>query len=218
MAAADEFSVKVKGKGSHGSQPWLSVDPITVSAQVIMGLQTIISRQTELTKNAAVISIGSVKGGVRFNIIPEEVEIVGTIRTLDTQMQRRIHEKLRLTATKIAESAGATAEVSIETKTLVTHNDAMLTSKMLPTLERTAGKANVKVMDAVMGAEDFSYFGTRAPSLFFYLGGMKKGQDPATAFPHHTPDFTIDERGMKLGINVLCNIVIDYLNQAGLQR
>lgn len=210
MAASDWFTIKVKGKGSHGSQPWAGVDPIVVSAQIIAGLQTIISRQTELTKDAAVISVCVIKGGVRPNIIPEETEMMGTIRTLDTAMQNDIHERIRRTATKIAESAGATAEVTIDKKTLITYNDPALVKKMLPSLQKTAGEENVSWMDAMTGAEDFSFFGAKVPSFFFFLGGMKKGQDPHTAFPHHTPDFYIDESGFKLGVKAFCNLVLDY--------
>jgi len=210
MAASDWFTLKVKGKGSHGSQPWAGVDPIVVSAQIIEGLQTIISRQTELTKDAAVISVCTFKGGVRSNIIPEEVEMTGTIRTLDTAMQREIHERMRRTVTKIAESAGASAELSIDKKTLITYNNPALVKKMLPSLQRTAGEANTVWMDAMTGSEDFSYFGEKVPSFFFFLGGMKKGQDPHTAFPHHTADFYIEESGFKLGVRAFCNLVVDY--------
>jgi amidohydrolase len=210
MAASDWFTLKVKGKGTHGSQPWGGIDPIVVSAQIITGLQTIISRQTELTKDPAVISVCVIKGGVRSNIIPEEVEMLGTIRTLDTAMQRDIHEKMQRTVTKIAESAGATAELSIENKTLITYNNPELVKKMLPSLQKAAGEDNVAWIDASTGSEDFSFFGDKVPSFFFFLGGMKKGQDPHTAFPHHTPDFYIDESGFKTGVKAFCQLVVDY--------
>ena len=212
MAASDWFTIKVKGKGSHGSQPWSGIDPVVVAAQIINGLQTIISRQTELTKNAAVISVCIINGGVRANIIPEEVEMTGTIRTLDTAMQSTIHQKIKTTASKIAESTGATALVEIDKKTLVTYNDPALMKKMLPSLQRSAGVNNVVEMDAMTGAEDFSFFAAKVPSIFFFLGGMKPGQDPEKAFPHHTPDFILDESGMKLGVTTFCNLVFDYLN------
>ena len=210
MAASDWFTIKVHGKGSHGSQPWSGIDPVVVSAQIIEGLQTIVSRQTELTKDAAVISVCVINGGVRSNIIPEEVDMTGTIRTLDTAMQNEIHERMRRTVTKIAESAGATAEISIDKKTLITYNDPTLVKLTLPSLQQTAGTDNVLWMDAMTGSEDFSFFGARVPSFFFFLGGMKKGQDPKTAFPHHTPDFYIDESGFKLGVKAFCNLVFDY--------
>ena len=212
MAASDWFTIKVKGKGSHGSQPWGGIDPVVVSAQIIEGLQTIVSRQTELTKDAAVISVCVINGGVRSNIIPESVEMTGTIRTLDTAMQNDIHERIRRTATKIAESAGATAEVTIDNKTLILYNDPALVKKMLPSLQKAAGTENVSWMDALTGAEDFSFFGAKVPSMFFFLGGMQKGQDPRTAFPHHTPDFYIDESGFKLGVKAFCTLVFDYAN------
>jgi amidohydrolase len=212
MAASDWFTIKVHGKGSHGSQPWSGVDPVVVSAQIIEGLQTIVSRQTELTKDAAVISVCVINGGVRSNIIPEEVEMTGTIRTLDTAMQNDIHARMRRTVTKIAESAGATADISIEKKTLITYNDPGLVKKMLPSLQKTAGDNNVVWMDAMTGSEDFSFYGAKTPAFFFFLGGMKKGQDPHTAFPHHTPDFYIDESGFKLGVRTFCNLVFDYAN------
>ena len=212
MAASDWFTIKVKGKGSHGSEPWLSVDPITVSAQIINALQTVVSRQVDLTKYPAVLSVCVVNAGVRANIIPEEAELTGTIRTFDKGMQGEIHKKLVLTATHIAEASGAKAEVKIDNKTLVTYNDPALMNKMLPTMKKVAGDGNVREMNPVTGAEDFSFFAEKVPSIFFYLGGMKKGQDPATAFPHHTADFVIDESGFRLGVETFCNMVYDYLN------
>ncbi|HVU97206.1 MAG TPA: amidohydrolase [Puia sp.] len=210
MAASDWFTIKIHGKGSHGSQPWAGVDPIVVAAQIIEGLQTIVSRQTELTKDAAVISVCVIQGGVRSNIIPEEVQLTGTIRTLDTAMQRDIHERMRRTVTKIAESAGATAEISIDKKTLITYNDPTLVEKTLPSLQKAAGAGNVQLMDAMTGSEDFSFFAAKVPAFFFFLGGMKPGQDPHTSFPHHTADFYIDESGFKLGVKAFCNLVMDY--------
>ncbi|HQV54024.1 MAG TPA: amidohydrolase [Chitinophagaceae bacterium] len=212
MASSDWFTIKVKGKGSHGSQPWLGVDPIQISAQIIAGLQSIVSRQTELTKAPLVITVGKINGGVRSNIIPEECEMNGTIRTLDNAMQQEVHKKIKLTAEKIAEASGATAEVVIDTKTLVTYNTPELVKKMIPSLQSAAGINNVKEREWVTGAEDFSFYGTKAPSFFFYLGGMKKGQDPKTAAPHHTADFQIDESGMKTGIKAFCDLVFDYMN------
>jgi amidohydrolase len=212
MAASDWFKIKVKGKQTHGSQPWAGIDPVVVSAQIINGLQTIISRQTELTKNAAVISVSVINGGVRSNIIPEEVNMLGTIRTLDTGMQRMVHEKIKLTASKIAEASGATAETWIDKKTLVTYNNPELTKKMIPSFIKAAGADNVAETEAVTGAEDFSFFAEKVPSIFFFIGGMEKGANPTKAFPHHTPDFRIDESGMKTGVKAFCNLVFDYMN------
>ncbi len=211
MAAADRLVIKVKGKQTHGSRPWQGVDPIIVSAQIMQGLQLIISRQTELTKEAAVISIGKISGGVRNNIIPEEVEMIGTIRTLDKEMQKMIHEKIHLTATKIAESHGAVAEVDIQIGYPVTFNSIPLTQTMIPTLFQTAGEENVQLTPARTGAEDFSFYANEVPGFFFFLGGMPRGQDPFTAAPHHTPDFFIDESGFKLGVRSLCHLTIDYM-------
>jgi amidohydrolase len=213
MAASDWFSIKIKGKQSHGAQPWLGIDPVVVGAQIINGLQTIVSRQTELTKNAVVISTTIFQGGVRQNIIPEEVTLAGTIRTLDKATQQDVWERVRRTATNIAEASGATAEVKLESKTLVTYNDPKVTQQILPSLQKAAGKENVLQMNAVTGAEDFSFFADKVPSVFFFLGGMPAGKDPATTAAHHTPDFFIDESGMKTGIKALCFIVLDYVNQ-----
>lgn len=212
MAASDWFTIKVKGKQTHGSQPWAGIDPVAVSAQIINGLQTIVSRQIDLTKNPAVISVSTINGGLRANIIPEEVTLTGTIRTLDTAMQHLIHDKIKLTASKIAEASGASVETTIDTKTLVTYNDPALTRQMLASLVKAAGEENVVEVPPITGAEDFSYFAERVPSLFFFIGGKQIGVDPAKVFPHHTPDFWIDESGMKTGIKAFCNLVFDYMN------
>lgn len=211
MAASDRFTIKVKGKQTHGASPWAGIDPIVVSAQIINGLQTIISRQTPLTEDAAVISVGAIHGGVRNNIIPESVEMEGTIRTLNNETQNQIHQKIELTAQKIAESAGATAEVKIQRGNPVTYNDPTLTEMMVPTLEAVAGKSNVTLQKAVTGAEDFSFYAQKVPALFFFLGGMPKGKNPEEVAPHHTPDFYIDESGMLLGVKALCNLALDYM-------
>lgn len=212
MASSDWFHIVVKGKGSHGSQPWLGIDPIAISAQIIEGLQTIVSRQSELTKAPVVITVGKINAGVRSNIIPEECVMDGTIRTLDSKMQQEVWERIKHTVTNIAEAGGATATVSIDTKTLVTYNTPELVKKMIPSLQSAAGVNNVTEREWVTGAEDFSYYGTKAPSFFFYLGGMPKGSDPKKAPPHHTADFFVDEAGMKTGIKAFCHLVIDYMN------
>ena len=211
MASSDWFHVVVKGKGSHGSQPWLGIDPILVAAQIIEGFQHIVSRQMELTKAPVVITVGKINGGVRSNIIPEECVMDGTIRTLDSKMQKDVHERMKITATNIAEANGATATVTIDTKTLVTYNTPELVKQMIPSLQSAAGVNNVAEREWVTGAEDFSYYGTKAPSFFFYLGGMTKGNDPAKAPPHHTADFQVDEAGMKTGVRAFCHLVIDYM-------
>lgn len=211
MAAADWFSIKVKGRQAHGSAPWMSIDPIVVSAQIISGLQTIVSRQTELTKEAAVITIGRIQSGIRENIIPEEAIMAGTIRTLDVEMQDKIHEKIKLTATKIAESAGATAEVFIDKKFPLTYNDPTLTEKMVPSLVKAAGKEKVMQISAVTGSEDFSEYQKKVPGLFFFVGAMPPNQDPNTVPSHHTPDFMIDESAMLTGLKAMLNVTLDYM-------
>jgi len=210
MAASDWFSIKVKGKQSHGAYPWQGVDPIAVASQIYTGLQMIVSRQSELPKAPVIITVGKINAGVRENIIPEELTMAGTIRTLDSDMQKDVHEKIRRTATKIAESMGATAEVTIETKTLVTYNTPALVKQMLPSLQKAAGDGNVSETEWVTGGEDFSYFGTKAPSFFFFVGGMPKGKNPKTTASHHTPDFYIDDSRLDVGIKAFCNIVFDY--------
>lgn len=210
MAASDWFSIKIHGKQTHGAYPWLGVDPIAVATQIYTGLQMIVARESELPKAPVIITVGKMSAGVRENIIPEEVTMAGTIRTLDSGMQKEVHDKIRLTATKIAESMGATAEITIDTKTLVTYNTPELVKKMLPSLEKAAGKSNVTETEWVTGGEDFSYFGTKAPSFFFFVGGMPKGKDPKTTAAHHTPDFYIDDSRLDVGIKAFCNIVFDY--------
>lgn len=210
MASSDWFTIKVKGKQSHGSQPWSGIDPIVVSAQIINGLQTIVSRQSELTKAPVVITVGKINSGVRPNIIPEDLIMEGTIRTLDASMQKDVHERIRITTQKIAEASGAKAEISIDTKTLVTYNDPALVKMMLPSLEAATGKGNLIENEWTTGAEDFSYYGQKAPAFFFFLGGMPKGQDPLKAAPHHTPDFIIDDSKLDLGVKAFCNLVFDY--------
>lgn len=211
MAAADFFTIKVKGKPSHGSQPWLGIDPIAASAQIIQGLQNIVSRQSELTKAPVVITVGKIQSGVRNNIIPEEAIMLGTIRTLDSDMQKKVHQQFRHTIKTIGDASGVSTEVIIDTKTLVTYNDPALVKKMLPSLETAIGAKNVKEREWVTGAEDFSYYGTKAPAFFLYLGGMPKGNDPKTAPPHHTADFFVTDSAMKTGVQAFCQLVTDYM-------
>lgn len=215
MAASDRFVITVHGKQTHGSTPWTGVDPILTSAKIIEGLQAIISRQTELTKAAAVISVGKIQAGVRNNIIPEEAEMIGTIRTLDTGMQKKIHEDIRHVSKNIAESMGATVDVTIEEGYPVTFNDPELTEQMLPSLQQVAGVENVMLSDAITGAEDFSFFQKKIPGFYYFVGGMPKGMDPADAAPHHTPDFYIEEEGMKLGVKSLATLAYDYMVKHG---
>ncbi len=210
MASADLFTIKVRGKSSHGSQPWLGVDPIAVSAQIIEGLQNIVSRQMDLTKAPVVITVAKINSGIRFNIIPEEAFMEGTLRTLDSKMQQDVQERMKFTAAKIAEASNATAEVNFYNKTLVTYNTPDLVEKMLPSLQAAAGKNNVRPMEWVTGAEDFSFYGTKAPAFFFYFGGMPRGNDAKNAPPHHTPDFMIDDSKLFVGVKTFCQLVFDY--------
>lgn len=215
MAASNRFTIEVKGKQSHGSQPWGGIDPIVTSAQIINGLQTVISRQTELTKEAAVITVGIIRSGVRNNIIPEDAYMEGTIRTLDTDMQEILFEKMHTTVDHIAKSMGADAELTIYDGYPVTYNDPELTAMMAPTLERVAGPENTTIINPITGAEDFSFFQQKIPGLYFFVGGMPADMDPSEAAPHHTPDFYIEEEGMKTGVRALANLTIDYMMGSG---
>jgi amidohydrolase len=214
MAAVDGVDIKVTGKGAHGATPWDSVDPIVITAQIIQGLQTIVSRQTELTKAGAVITIGSIHSGVRRNIIPETAVLEGTIRTFDDAMQTKVHDKIRLTAEKIAESAGAKADVDILVMYPATVNDPTLTDKMVPSLVRTVGKENVVVTQPVTMAEDFSFYQRKVPGFFFFLGAYPSEMNLKTQPTHHTADFMIDEKSMITGVKALVNLTIDYMDMA----
>ncbi|WP_424301974.1 amidohydrolase [Eudoraea sp.] len=210
MASAQRFVINVKGKQTHGSQPWLGVDPILISAKIIEGLQTIVSREANLTNEAAVISVGKIKSGVRFNIIPESAEMIGTIRTLDYDMQKMINRRMEEMVPAIAKAYGGEASIEIRTNTAITYNDPDLVVQMLPTIKRVAGEVNVQTQNAVTGAEDFSYFQEKVPGFFFFLGGMTAGSNQS--FPHHTPDFLIDDSGLLLGVKTLTEMSLDYLN------
>jgi amidohydrolase len=213
MAAVDQYAIKIKGKQTHGASPWSGVDPIVTSAQVVMGLQTIVSRNLPITDNAAVVTVGAIHGGIRQNIIPEEVNMIGTIRSFDPAMQKTIHRRINEIATHIAESAGAKADVKIDIMYPVTYNDPKLTDQMLPSLEAVAGKNNVKITPAQTGAEDFSFYQQKVPGFFYFLGGMSKGKKVEDAAPHHTPDFQIDESCFVLGMKSLCHLTVDYMEQ-----
>ena len=211
MAAAQSFTINVKGKQSHGSQPWSGIDPILISAKIIDGLQTIISREVNLTNEAAVITVGKIKSGVRFNIIPESAEMIGTIRTLDYDMKDHINKRMQEMVPAIAQAYGGDATIEIRDATDITYNDPDLVAQMLPTLQKAAGAENVQTQKAITGAEDFSYFQREAPGFFFFLGGMAPGT--TESFPHHTPDFKIDDSGLLLGVRALTQMTFDYLNK-----
>lgn len=213
MASINDMKIIVTGRSAHGAYPWSSIDPIVVSAQIINNLQSIVSRNINVTENAAVVTIGSIHGGNRSNIIPEQVEMDGTLRALSTEDEKLLVERVRQVVTKTAESAGATAEAIIPYSSHypVTFNDIALTEKMIGTLRKTAGAENVILRPAVTGAEDFSFFQQKVPGLFIFLGGMPKGGNPNIAPSHHTPDFFIDESGFTLGVKALANLTIDYM-------
>jgi len=211
MASSQRFVINVKGKQAHGSQPWMSVDPILISAKIVDGLQSIISRNAELTKEAAVISVGSIHSGIRFNIIPEEAQMIGTIRTLDKEIKEVIRNRMTELVPKIAQAYGGEAEVIIQDGAPITYNDPDLTSQMIPSIERVLGKDNLEVVNAVTGAEDFSYFQQEIPGFYFFLGGTPKTLPETEAPSHHTPNFFIDDSALIYGVNVLTAMVKDYL-------
>lgn len=212
LAGAMDMKITVKGKPSHGASPWLSVDPVLTASQIVYGLQTIVSRNLDLTKNGAVVTIGSIHGGNRSNIIPEQVEMLGTVRTLSVEDEKLFIKRINEIATHTAEAAGATATVQLPYTIHypVTYNDPTLTTKMLGSLKKSAGEENIVLAQARTGSEDFSFFSEKVPGLFIFLGGLPKGQDPLKAGPHHTPQFFVDDSGLKLGVNALCNLVVDY--------
>ena len=213
FAGVGDLKITVKGKSSHGAEPWSSIDPIVTSAQIINNLQTIISRNVNITRNAAVVTIGSIHGGNRSNIIPEQVEMLGTVRTLSDGDEKLIFDRIRQIATKTAEANGAEAivELPYSSHYPVTFNNLELTAKMLPSLQKSAGISNVLLVPAETGAEDFSFFANEVPGFYFYIGGLPKGQDPKTSASHHTPDFFLDESGFILGVNAMVNLVADYM-------
>lgn len=213
LAGVADMKITVKGKSSHGAYPWSSVDPIVTSAQIINNLQTIISRNVNITENAAVVTIGSIIGGNRSNIIPEQVEMLGTVRTFSDSDEKLIFERIRQIATKTAEANGAEAIVELPYSGYrpVTFNNIKLTAKMLPSLQKSAGVSNVILVPAITGAEDFSFFANEVPGLYFFIGGLPKGKDPKTSAPHHTPDFFLDESGFITGVNAMINLVVDYM-------
>ncbi len=219
-ASVNDLKIIVKGRSAHGAYPWSSIDPIVIAAQIINNLQTIVSRNLNVTENAGVVTIGAINGGNRSNIIPEEVEMLGTIRALTNEDEKMLIERVKQVATKTAESAGATAEVMIPFSYHypVTFNDSALTEKMLPSLQQSAGKENVKLKPPVTGGEDFAFYQQKVPGLFIALGGMPKGGDPKTAPSHHTLDFFIDESGLKLGVQAMANLTIDYMEMQAAGR
>jgi amidohydrolase len=215
MAAADGLRIVVHGRQTHGALPWAGVDPIVVAAQIVLGLQTIASRQVDIAAAPAIVTIGAIQGGVRNNIIPDSVVMIGTIRTFDPAVQRDIHERVRRTAESIAQSAGATAQVTIEPGYPVTYNDPALTERMAPTLRQVAGVGAVLPAVPQTTAEDFSRYEQKVPGVFFFLGITPPGTDPRTVAPNHSPRFFVDEAALGVGVRALAHLAVDYLSTSG---
>ena len=214
MASSQRFVIDIKGKQAHGSAPWTSVDPIMIAGKVLGGLQSIISRNVDLTNEAAVISVGSIHSGIRFNIIPETAQMIGTIRTLDKGMKEIIRERMKSLVPTIAQAYGGEAEVTIVDGSPVTFNDPALTAQMIPSIEKVLGKENVLEVNAVTGAEDFSYFQQEIPGLYFFLGGASPSSlESKPLSSHHTPGFTVDDSALIHGVKVMTTLTKDYLNQ-----
>jgi len=212
MAAVDEFRIDIEGVQTHGSTPWTGTDPIVTASQIVNSLQTIVSRNMPLTRAAAVVTVGSIHGGVRSNIIPEKLYMLGTIRTLDSEMRKTVLKRLEEIVSNVSKANNAKSKITYLVSYPITFNDPELYNEMLPSLERAIGQQNVNFMDAVTGAEDFSYFQEKVPGLYFFIGGTKIGEDPKLAAPHHTPDFYVDDSSMLTGLKSMTTLTLDYLN------
>jgi amidohydrolase len=211
MASQDNFIIRVKGKQTHGAVPWGGIDPIVIGSEIVMAMQTIISRSVNITEAPAVVTVGRFTGGNRANIVPDQVELEGTIRAFDENVRADIQQRIKNLATNIAEGAGATAEVQILSGYPVTRNDPALTERMLPTLRRVVGESNVRQASLTGTAEDFSYFGQRAPGMFVFLGVTPRDQDYTKAAQNHSPLFFADESALPVGVKVMTNLALDYL-------
>jgi amidohydrolase len=211
MASSNSFEIVIRGKQTHGSSPWQGIDPIVTAAQIINNAQTIVSRNMPLTKEAAVVTFGSINGGVRHNIIPEQVTLTGTIRALDEDMRQTIMKRLQVIVENTAESNGATASLEIHKGNPITFNNEKLTEKMLPTIKDVLGEDHVRLVPAMTGAEDFSFYQQEVPGFFFFLGGCPLDTPEEEAASHHTPDFYVDDSGMIYGIKTMSRLVVDYM-------
>ena len=211
MAAVNEFRIDLKGVQTHGSTPWTGKDPIVTAAQIVNSLQTIVSRSLPLTEAGAVVTIGSIHGGVRSNIIPEDLYMLGTIRTLDNGMKATVLKRLEEIVHNVAKSNNIESKITYLVSYPITFNDPYLYEEILPTLERVNGKRNVHLMKAITGAEDFSYFQEKVPGTYFFIGGQKPGVDLSTVAPHHTPDFYVDDTAISTGIRSMVGLTLDYI-------
>jgi len=213
MAAVNEFRIDLEGVQTHGSTPWTGIDPIVTAAQIVNNIQTIVSRSLPLTEAGAVVTIGSIHGGVRSNIIPERLYMLGTIRTLDEAMKATVLKRLEEIVYNTANANNAKAKITYQVSYPITYNDPDLYENMLPSLKRINGPENVHFMNAITGAEDFSFFQKEVPGLYFFIGGAQKGTDPKKAAPHHTPDFYVDDSAMLTGIKSMATLALDYLSK-----
>jgi amidohydrolase len=212
MAGSDSYRIVVKGRQTHGARPWSGVDPIVVSAQVVNALQTVVSRQVDITANPAIVTVGAIKGGIRHNIIPDDVEMVGTIRTFDPQQRESIVKNIERMVVNIAEASGASATFELDPgSNPVVRNDSALTERVLPSLRRVAGAANVRPVPLVTGAEDFAFFGQKVPSFFYFVGVTPRDQNMLTAASNHSPLFYVDEAAIPMASRTFANLALDYL-------
>jgi amidohydrolase len=218
MASSDRIKITIHGRQTHGALPWRGVDPIVISSQIVLGLQTIVSRQVDVSLEPAVVSIGAIKGGVRDNIIPDSVEMLGTVRTFNEDMRKDIHARIRNTVELIAKSAGATAQVHFDNAYPVTVNDVPLTERMVPTLQRVAGADKVFVGQKITGYEDFSYYQQKVPGFFYFVGITPPGTDSKQCAPNHSPRFFVDESALVLGVRSLAHLTLDYMTAAPVTR
>ena len=213
MAAVNEFRIDLEGVQTHGSTPWTGIDPIVTAAQIVNNIQTIVSRSLPLTEAGAVVTIGSIHGGVRSNIIPESLYMLGTIRTLDEAMKATVLRRLEEIVYNTAKANNAKAKITYQVSYPITYNDPGLYENMLPSLKRINGPENVHFINAITGAEDFSFFQKEVPGLYFFIGGAQKGTDPKKAAPHHTPDFYVDDSAMLTGVKSMTTLALDYLSK-----
>lgn len=212
MAGSDRFRLVVHGRQTHGARPWGGVDPIVTASQIVLGLQTIVSRQIDITRYPAIVSVGAIKGGIRNNIIPESVELVGTFRTFDPQVRAEVTERIKRIATATAAAQGATVDITFgDDPNPVVHNDPALTTRAVASLERVAGKENVVVAPYVTGSEDFAFYGQQVPAFFFFVGATPQGKDAAAAPSNHSPLFYLDEGSLPVGLRALLGVTVDYL-------